>query len=108
MRRRRCGIGGGGVGGRGRLFDALSHCRVGSASVFRIGWSLSEQDPGDGHFGWCSGYLEMHSVVYLHPVEYYATCCGSFELVLGRPHSDEMFEISGSASVSQGNFDTPR
>lgn len=34
MRRRRCGIGGGGVGGRGKLFDALSHYRVGSALVY--------------------------------------------------------------------------
>ena len=73
----------------------------------RIGWSLSEQDPGDGHFGWCSGYLEIHSVVHLHPMEYYARCCRSFGLVLSRLHLDEMFEISGSASVSQGNFDTP-
>ena len=32
-------------------------------------------------------------MVYLHPMEYYATCCGFSELVLSRPHSDEMFEF---------------
>ena len=35
-------------------------------------------------------------MVYLHPMEYYATCCGFFELVLSRPHPDETFEISGA------------